>query len=265
MLEKALPKNGEIIMMAGVRNTRLVLAAACMALVWCIGSVSAAGAGGAASPSTVVSAVSPSVVAAPPAAASGTAAPLSFGSMTDPRDKKTYKTVVIGTQTWMAENLNFTAKKGSFAFNKEEKNADTYGRLFYWQTAMDKAKSSDAVPSNVQGVCPTGWHLPSDAEWGILENYLGGVAVAGGKMKEAGTGHWVAPNAGADNGSGFTALPGGFNNFLYNGLGTAGCFWSSTEGASNMAWVHILTNTGANVERYNYGKSGAYSVRCVLD
>jgi uncharacterized protein (TIGR02145 family) len=183
--------------------------------------------------------------------------------MTDPRDNKTYKTVVIGTQTWMAENLNFTAKKGSFAFQKEEKNTDTYGRLYYWQTAMDKSKSSNAVPSNVQGVCPTGWHLPSDAEWGILENYLGGVAVAGGKMKEAGTAHWTAPNAGADNSSGFTALPGGFNNFLYNGLGTAGCFWSSTEGDPKMAWVHILTTTGASIDRYNYGKSGAYSVRCV--
>jgi len=249
-------------MRTGVRNAGLVLAASCFALAGIIDSGIPAGAAEAAGSSAVVTALSPSVIEAPRTAAGAVAEP-SFGVMTDPRDKKTYKTVVIGTQTWMSENLNFMTKKGSFAFNKEEQHAGTYGRLYYWETAMDKSKSSNAVPSGVQGVCPDGWHLPSDAEWGMLENYLGGVAVAGGKMKEAGSAHWVAPNAGADNSSGFTALPGGFSNFIYNGLGTAGCFWSSTEGASKMAWVHILTNTSAGVDRYNYGKSGTYSVRCV--
>jgi uncharacterized protein (TIGR02145 family) len=241
-------------------KARLILAVSWFSLACTIGSVSPVGAAEGTGPTTVVSSVSPSIVEAP---RSSTVAEPSFGSMTDPRDKKTYKTVVIGSQTWMAENLNFTTKKGSYAFHKEEKNTETYGRLYYWETAMDKSKSSNAVPSAVQGVCPGGWHLPSDAEWGVLENYLGGAAVAGGKMKEVGNAHWVAPNTGAENSSGFTALPGGFNNFIYNGLGTAGCFWSSTEGASNMAWVHILTNTSAGVDRYNYGKSGAYSVRCL--
>jgi len=247
-----------------VRNARRALAALCVVLVCIIGNPGTARAEQATGAAAIVSAVSTSPAEAPHAAATGAAQP-SYGSMTDPRDKKTYKTVVIGTQTWMAENLNFTSKKGSFAFHKEEINAETYGRLYYWETAMDKAKSSNAVPSKVQGVCPTGWHLPSDAEWLVLENNLGGAAVAGGKMKEAGTLHWVAPNAGADNSSGFTALPGGFSNFVYNGLGTAGCFWSSTEDNSKMAWVHILTNTAANIDHYNYGKSGTYSVRCVQD
>ena len=248
-----------------VWSAGFALAVSCSALVCVVAGPGAARAEEAASPAAVVTAVSPSAAEAPRAAAPEKTAQLVFGSMTDARDNKTYKTVVIGTQTWMAENLNFTSKKGSFAFQKEEKNADTYGRLYYWETAMDKAKSSNAVPSKVQGVCPTGWHLPSDAEFLVLENYLGGPAVAGGKMKEVGTAHWLAPNAGADNSSGFTALAGGFSNFVYNGLGTAACFWSSTEGASKMAWVHILNNTGANVDRYNFGKSGTYSVRCVQD
>src|SRR5215469_10890371 len=89
---------------------------------------------------------------------------ITYGSFTDSRDSKTYRTVVIGTQTWMAENLNYNAT-GSKCYNDSTQYCDLYGRLYDWTTAMAGVSSSSANPSGVLGICPVGWHLPSDAEW----------------------------------------------------------------------------------------------------
>jgi uncharacterized protein (TIGR02145 family) len=126
------------------------------------------------------------------------------GEFTDSRDGQVYKWVKIGNQVWMAENLNYETPN-SWWYDNNSANGDIYGRLYTWAAAMNGESSSNSVPSGVQGVCPDGWHLPSDAEWTVLTDYLGGESVAGGKMKEAGTVHWNSPNTGATNSSGFTA------------------------------------------------------------
>jgi uncharacterized protein (TIGR02145 family) len=155
-------------------------------------------------------------------------------------DGNTYRTVHIGEQTWMAENLKVTHYADGTAITLVESNwhsdveaycwyansttnRDTYGGLYNWAAAMKGAASSDTNPSGVQGVCPDGWHLPSDEEWKQLEMHLGmsleeANASApghywrgtdeGGKLKENGTSYWSDPNTGATNSSGFTALPG---------------------------------------------------------
>src|SRR3989344_2199999 len=116
------------------------------------------------------------------------------GTLTDFRDGKVYKTVKIGNQWWMSENLNYQIDS-SWCYNNDPNNCDVYGRLYKWDDALNS--------------CPTGWHLPDTNELNELANYLGGYSVAGGKMKEAGYEHWLPPNTGATNETGFSALPGG--------------------------------------------------------
>lgn len=175
----------------------------------------------------------------------------SGGSFTDSRDGNVYSWVTIGKQVWMAENLKYlpsvagpgtgsvsTAYYYVYEYNGTDVNAakatsnyTTYGVLYNWAAAMAGSASSSTNPSGVQGVCPTGLHLPSDAEWTELIDYLGGGAsVAGGKLKEIGATHWSSPNTGATNETGFTALPGGyrFNNGKFNGIGNYGSWWSAT-------------------------------------
>ena len=143
---------------------------------------------------------------------------------------------------------------------------------------MNGAESSDANPSGVQGICPDGWHLPSDAEWKQLEMYLGMSetdvnstgwrgTVEGGKLKEAGTTHWADPNAGANNESGFTALPGGRRDYggSFYIIRYHGYWWSSTEYGTNFAWRRYLRYDYSYVNRdYNF-KSMGFSVRCLRD
>jgi hypothetical protein len=107
-------------------------------------------------------------------------------SITDPRDGQIYPTVEIGDQCWLQKNMNY-ATGNSWCYDNNTANCATYGRLYDWETVMNGTSSSNAVPSGVQGICPPGWHVPSDAEWTILTDYLGGEGVAGGNMKEAGT------------------------------------------------------------------------------
>lgn len=116
----------------------------------------------------------------------------------DERDGKKYKFVKIGSQFWMAENLNYDTTEGSWCYGNEKDNCTKFGRLYNYQTALT--------------VCPTRWHLPSDQEWNILTDYLGGRSVAGGKLKEAGSSHWASPNTDATNSSGFSALSGGYRS-----------------------------------------------------
>ena len=191
-------------------------------------------------------------------------------------DGNVYNTVTIGTQVWMKENLKVTkyrngdaiptttgsisndsSSKYQWAYNDNESNATIYGRLYTWYAVTD-----------TRGVCPTGWHVPTDAEWTTLKDYLGGESVAGGKLKEAGTTHWSSPNTSADNSSGWTGLPGGGRdpNGSFDGIGRYGNWWSATEYDAARAWRHLLYyDLGGGA--YPDGNSENYgiSVRCVGD
>jgi uncharacterized protein (TIGR02145 family) len=121
--------------------------------------------------------------------------------------------------------------------------------------------------NNSHGLAPEGWHVSSDDEWETLVNYLGGASVAGGAMKEIGTTHWVSPNTGATNSSGFTALPGGYRLLSgdFSSMGNVALFWSATEGDTTTAWSRSLLNVNAQVYRSNFSKQNGFSVRCVRD
>lgn len=206
-------------------------------------------------------------------------------TFTDPRDGNVYQTITIGTQVWMAENLRYLpsvvgSATGSsttpyyyvYGFEgtnvtdaKATANYTTYGVLYNWPAAMAGSASSTANPSGVQGVCPTGWHLPSDAEWMQLTNYLGGDYVAGGKLKETGTTHWNSPNVGATNETGFTALPGGYRVQVgaFYDIGKVGYWWSATAFSTNNAYYwHIGYSTGGIGRDFNPDEVG-FSVRCI--
>ena len=177
---------------------------------------------------------------------------LDQGTFTDSRDSKTYKWVKIGNQTWMAENLAYKTNSGCWAYDNKQSNVTKYGYLYNWKTAKK--------------ACPKGWHLPSDAEWSELIVFLGGEGIAGGKMKEAGTIHWKGPNKGADNISGFTALPGGdclYGNSSFRGVGYSGYWWGSTEYSSSGAYSRYLIYNYANVHVYFSYKSSGFSVPCL--
>jgi len=221
--------------------------------------------------------------------------PFNFIACTD-IDGNNYPIVIIGAQTWMAENLkvthyfegtaiplvedNSTWKEHSITdkaycyYDNNSANGDIYGAIYTWAAAMNGASSSSANPSGVQGVCPTDWHLPSDTEWQELEMYLGlsqGAASEedwrgtdeGDKLKETGTTHWDSPNTGATNESGFTALPGGGrdgNSALFGYLGIHANFWDASRILRGLG----IENSGV----YRAGPyNGAYgfSVRCVKD
>jgi uncharacterized protein (TIGR02145 family) len=175
-----------------------------------------------------------------------------FGRYTDNRDGKTYKTVKIGEQLWMAENLAYKTRGGCWAYDNNETNVAKYGFLYDFKTALN--------------VCPTGWHLPADAEWTTLTTFLGGEKIAGGKLKETGTNKWKSPNTGANNESGFTALGGGsYGNGSYKYIGYNGNWWSSTEISPTSAWGRRLDNSTAIVYSLSADKQGGLSVRCLRD
>ncbi len=194
------------------------------------------------------------------------------------KDGNVYKIVTIGTQVWMAENLKTTkyrngdligtttpatldihlesTPKYQWAYDGNESNVSTYGRLYTWYAVTDS-----------RNVCPTGWHLPNNTEWTTLTTYLGGESVAGGKLKETGTTHWISPNTGATNETGFTALPGGGRD-SYGGsfdVGRNGGWWSSIDYNTNSAWYLYLYNDDNNVNRPSDSKGNGYSVRCLKD
>ena len=206
---------------------------------------------------------------------------------TDPRDNNHYNVVKIGNQIWMAENLKYLPSvvgpgTGSqttphyyvYGYNgtnvtdaKATANYNIYGVLYNWPAAMNGAASSTTNPSGVQGVCPTGWHVPSDAEWTELTDSLGGTSDAGGKLKETGTTHWNSPNTSATNETGFTALPGGnrYYDGSFDGIGSNGYWWSATEGDAADAWYRFMIFINSNVYRDYYFKELGFSVRCVRD
>ncbi len=208
-------------------------------------------------------------------------------------DGNTYKTVIIGSQVWMKENLKVSHYRNGDTIKEAKSteewinwgeagtdcwgfhdyklvNGNTYGKLYNWYAATDP-----------RDLCPTGWHVPSDAEWHILALSLDSQAtwgnpdrferieseVAGGKMKAIT--FWESPNTGATNSSGFTALPAGesYNPAYYiDVLGYNGFFWSSTPNESNSAWIRFLYYDSSVLGRSdNHRKSNLFSVRCVED
>ncbi len=198
-----------------------------------------------------------------------------MGSGVTDIDGTVYTSIVINGQEGMQQNLAVTKYRngdpiptglsntswqnttsGAYAiFNNVAANNTTYGKLYNWYAVNDS-----------RGLCPTGWHVPSDGEWTTLETSLGGSSVAGGKMKS--TTGWNAPNTGATNESGFTALPGGYRNVVgtsYNGIGNYGFCWSSTENNSGNAWNRILGYSISFVNRASNNKPDGFSVRCVRD
>jgi uncharacterized protein (TIGR02145 family) len=174
-------------------------------------------------------------------------------TFTDPRDGRVYKTVKIGSQVWMAENLNYDAP-GSKFYDNDPKNGEKYGRLYDWETAM---KAS-----------PAGWHLPSDEEWGVLIKSVGGEEMGGKYLKaKSGWNDYKGKSCNGQDTYGFAALPGGYGDsggsFYY--VGRYGTWWSSTECDSNYAYYRDMLYDHEYVNRNDYGKYGLFSVRCVQD
>ena len=191
-------------------------------------------------------------------------------------DNNTYKTVQIGTQCWMQSNLKVSkyrngvaiptglsdnvwriTTRGAYAiYDNNNANDAIYGKLYNWYAVVDTL-----------GLCPTGWHVPSDGEWTTLTTHLGGGGVAGGKLKSTGTTLWESPNTGATNESGFTGLPGGYRNYggSFDNMRYYACFWSATEYGNFYAWSRYLYGYDGYVYRDGNNKSFGASVRCLRD
>lgn len=194
-------------------------------------------------------------------------------SLTDCRDGQTYKTVVIGEQTWLAQNMNYAPDSGnSWCYDGEASNCVNYGRLYDWATAMaidtiyNSARFGDTLEH--QGVCPAGWHVPRNSEWEILIDSAGGTSVAGGVLK-AKSDLWSS-NVGTD-ALGFSALPGGYYDWNPD-LGTGsfstlryyGYWWSAT-GYGPTAAFSLSFGLYANARPDNSDRTNGYSIRCVKD
>ena len=198
------------------------------------------------------------------------------GTTVTDADGNIYQTVTIGTQEWLAENLKTTKYNNGTSIPLKTTNAEwsnlstpaycwynndqatfgnTYGALYNWYTVK------------TGNLCPTGWHVPSDAEWTTLTDYLGGLNVAGGKLKETGTTHWHEPNHGATNESGFTALPGGlrYDDGTFFSIEYGGNWWSSTEYSSTNAWDRSVDFSVPAVGRFDDDKKWGLSIRCLKD
>ena len=210
-----------------------------------------------------------------------------YGSLTDERDGRTYKIVKIGDQWWMAENLDYDPGQGGFGdaiydwswcFDNEPKNCDAMGRLYTWAAAIDSVKlatDEDAsrdcgydrtcfLPNSVQGICPTGWHLPDTTEWTTLFTAVGGQSKSGDVLRSMSG--WFNNGNGSD-AFGFSALPAArryyynrFDDYTYGAY-----FWSATEDDELHAYYMFLRFNFATAEQYNLRKDHAFSVRCVMD
>jgi len=198
------------------------------------------------------------------------------GSFTDSRDNKTYKTIKIGTQIWMAENLNYIGDgylglcygdKPREQIRKPE-NCEKYGRFYDWGEAMGLDREYNwkkfGNDDNVQGVCPSGWHLPSKEEWNTLMMIVGGEYVAGKKLRARNG--WDNNGNGTDD-YGFAALPGGEGspNGSFRSIGSFSYWWSATESNASRIYTVNMDNNRDKLRWDNDGKSNLASVRCVQD
>jgi uncharacterized protein (TIGR02145 family) len=190
-----------------------------------------------------------------------------------------YKTVYVGAQHWMAENLKAgrynngnliskltdneqwrTSENGAWCnYKNDEFFEQKYGKLYNWYV-VSKSMNGD-------NVCPTGWHIPNDSDWKQLSTYLGGEDKAGGAMKEVGFSSWGTPNTKATNISLFTALPGGNRSEYgeYNNVGKKGFWWSSTELGSVGANRFVISYDTESLNYENNSKKDGYSIRCIQD
>jgi len=190
-------------------------------------------------------------------------------------DGNVYQTVRIGTQVWMKENLKVSKyRNGNFIqtgltesqwnsttsgaysmYNNDQANNAIYGKLYNWYAVKDSRE-----------LCPTGWHVPSDGEWTILENYLGGQTIAGGKLKSV-SNYWNSPNVESVNSSGFSGIPAGDQD--YNGafvnLGVLSFWWSNSQASPNSAWSRVLRNSVGYSANHEGIKQTGFSVRCLKD
>jgi uncharacterized protein (TIGR02145 family) len=187
------------------------------------------------------------------------------GTFTDSRDNKIYKWVKIGTQTWMAENLNYNATD-SECYDNINANCTTYGRLYDWATAMGFSSicnSGSCLANKPKGVCPSGWHIPGNAEWDALMTAVGGSSTAGIKLKS--TSGWSNDGNGTDD-FGFSALPGGnrYSSGSFYGVGSNGNWWSATEDNADGAYLRHMSY-GESVGYYGDYKNYLFSVRCLKD
>lgn len=186
--------------------------------------------------------------------------------------------VTIGDQIWTGCNLSVTTYRngdpipevtdptawsalttGAWCYyNNDPANAATYGRLYNWYAVNDP-----------RGLAPVGYHVPTDAEWTTLTTFLGGLSVAGGPLKEAGTDHWNSPNTDATNSSGFTGLPGGWNNYYgsgtFQGINNTGYWWSSTPYFTGQGWSYVIFYNLGIVYRVAYYVQQGMSVRLIKD
>lgn len=193
--------------------------------------------------------------------------------LSDTRDGKMYNTVKIGDQCWMAQNLNTGTRINGvvnmqdndilekYCYNDQDANCDIYGGMYQWNEMMEYSTTP-----GVQGICPDGWHLPTYDEYVQLSAFLGGDAVAGGKMKEVGFTHWNTPNTNATNASGFTGLPGGdrfHNTGNFVNLGLNGFFWTSTQQNESAGHVRYLLYDSGVLSPQGDWKNHGYSVRCI--
>ncbi len=196
-------------------------------------------------------------------------------------DGNAYPIVKIGNQYWLKKNLRVTRYRngdaiarvaadaqwkiltsgGLCSYDNDATNDTVYGSLYNWYALSDS-----------RGLCPEGWHVPSDAEWKSLGNFLGGNMVAGGKMKSTGTleqssGLWFLPNTSATNSSGFTGLPGGYriNYGTYYSMGNVGYFWSASDTATVNGWNYVLDANNGELKMIFNLKTNGFSVRCCKD
>jgi len=183
-------------------------------------------------------------------------------------DGNVYTTIKIENQVWMVENLKTTKYNDGTSIPLITNNAEWSGLnspAYCWYD-NDKASFGDSYGAlynwhavNTGILCPSNWHVPTDAEWTILTNYLGGENVAGGKLKETGTLHWNSPNTGASDEVGFTARPGGFRDTQFLQMGNLGYWWTSTDGPMRRRLNFEYTNVHRDNSNYFYG----FSVRCI--
>ena len=192
--------------------------------------------------------------------------------------------VTIGTQVWATVNLDVTTYRdgttipqvtdptqwsnlttGAWCYyNNNSSSGTTYGKLYNWYAVAGIHDADPNTPNKV--LAPTGWHLPTDAEWTTLTNTLGGTTVAGGKLKATGTSLWDTPNTDATNSSGFSGLPGGRNgNGTFSNVGGYGIWWSSSQYGSTYAWIRFLYYSNGYAYRDYYNKLYGFSVRCLRD
>ncbi|MFZ4455417.1 MAG: fibrobacter succinogenes major paralogous domain-containing protein [Bacteroidales bacterium] len=169
-----------------------------------------------------------------------------FGTFTDPRDGNVYKTVKIGNQVWMAENLRYRASSGCWAYDNDESNAKIYGYLYDWNTAMR--------------VCPPGWHLPTDSEWSYLNK------ISSEELKATTGWNEYKRNINGTNRSGFSAMPGGFryhNNNGFDNIGVGGFWWSASKRGNYNAYLWYLFLDYNDIKKKDDYIDIAIAIRCI--